>query len=183
MLKPFEVRFWYSREFFLVFLICLYAGLQLSFILTILPSCVGATKYLKDSTRLVGLIGCLVGIGEIAGSGISAFVSRFKSLERGPIVAAGLISEYIAYIAVFSMLPAKSTMKNTNEKGTDPFFSTLKITAQPVIIYGRLRWLLDPCQGFIPPNEMVLATSALIFGISNAILNAQFFRRVLNSKN
>ena len=124
MLKPFEVRFWYSREFFLVFLICLYAGLQLSFILTILPSCVGATKYLKDSTRLVGLIGCLVGIGEIVGSGISAFVSRFKSFERGPIVAVGLISEYIAYIAVFSMLPAKSTMKNTNEKGTDPFFYT-----------------------------------------------------------
>jgi len=77
---------------------------------------------LKDSTRLVGLIGCLVGIGEIVGSGISAFVSRFKSFERGPIVAVGLISEYIAYIAVFSMLPAKSTMKNTNEKETDPIF-------------------------------------------------------------
>ena len=92
--------------------------------MTILPSCVGATKYLKDSTRLVGLIGCLVGIGEIFGSGISAFVSKFKSLERGPIVAAGLILEYIAYIAVFSMLPAKSTMKNTNEKGTDPNFPT-----------------------------------------------------------
>ena len=75
---------------------------------------------MKDSTRLVGLIGCLVGIGEIAGSGISAFVSRFKGLERGPIVAMGLIVEYVAYIAVFSMLPAKSTMKNTNEKGMDP---------------------------------------------------------------
>ena len=75
---------------------------------------------MKDSTRLVGLIGCLVGIGEIAGSGISAFVSRFKGFERGPIVAMGLIVEHIAYIAVFSMLPAKSTMKNTNEKGMDP---------------------------------------------------------------
>ena len=117
-IKPiFKVRFWYSRHFFFVFLICLYAGLQLSFILTILPSCVGATKELKDSTRLVGLIGCLVGSGEIAGSGISGLFSRFKSLERGPVVAAGLIAEYAAYLAVFAMLPGESTMRNTNEKG------------------------------------------------------------------
>ena len=50
-------------------------------------------------------------------------------------------------------------------------------------MYIKLNWSLDPCQGFIPPNEMVLATSALIFGVSNAILNAQFFRQVLNSQN
>ena len=40
---------------------------------------------IPDSTRLVGLIACLVGAGEIIGSAVSGFISKFESLKRGPI--------------------------------------------------------------------------------------------------
>ena len=63
----------------------MYIGLELAFFQTIFPTAVGATKVIPDSTRLVGLIACLVGAGEIIGSAISGFASKSESFKRGPI--------------------------------------------------------------------------------------------------
>ena len=71
----------------------MYIGFELAFFQTIFPTAVGATKVLPDSTRLVGLIACLVGAGEVIGSFSSGLLAKIEFCKRGPIAAFGLFIE------------------------------------------------------------------------------------------
>ena len=77
----------------LIQIITMYIGFELAFFQTIFPTAVGATKVLPDSTRLVGLIACLVGAGEVIGSFSSGLLSKIEFCKRGPIAAFGLFIE------------------------------------------------------------------------------------------
>ena len=86
------IRYCSQEHFILLMIIQMYIGLELAFFQTIFPTAVGATKIIPDSTRLVGLIACLVGVGEIFGSLISGFLSKYDLFRRGPLAAGGLFT-------------------------------------------------------------------------------------------
>ena len=58
------IKYCGSTHFILLMIITMYIGLELAFFQTIFPTCVAATKVIHDSTRLIGLIACLVGAGK-----------------------------------------------------------------------------------------------------------------------
>ena len=142
------IKYCGSTHFLLLIVITMYIGLELAFFQTIFPTCVAATKVIHDSTRLIGLIACLIGVGEIVGSSASGLISKFESLKRGPIAASGLVLEFFAYFIILLMLPNESTMKNTEN--------------EPIL----------------RPNEGALCLAAFILGLGDAFLNSQIMNYI-----
>ena len=120
-----------------------YTGLELTFFSGVYSTSVGATKQFgSDSDRLVGLVGIMIGIGEIVG-GLTFGIFGKKTVKYGrdPIILMGGVLHFVAYFLIFLNLPSDAP---TAKDGT---MSTGYITpiSELAIACGFLLGFCDAC--------------------------------------
>lgn len=94
------------------------SGLILSFYSGAYVTAVGATNaFGNDSSKLIGLCGMSIGVGEILGGGLFGLMGkRFNRRGRSPIILFGFILHLIAFVFTFLNLPDDSTTGKTEHQ-------------------------------------------------------------------
>ena len=90
-----------------------YTGIMQSFILGIYGTSIGNTKtFGSDSSKLVGISGILIGLGEIIGGGLFGILpSITNKYGRDPIVLLGFLSHAVSLGSTYINLPHKSSLE------------------------------------------------------------------------
>jgi Na+/proline symporter len=94
------------------------AGLILGFYSGVYVTAVGATNaFGSDSSKLIGLCGMSIGLGEIFGGGLFGLMGkRFNRHSRSPIIIFGFILHLLAFFFTFLNLPDDSSIGKTDQK-------------------------------------------------------------------
>ena len=122
-----------------------YTGSVASMYNIVLPTAVGSTGALSDAKSLVGLVGMLVGTGEIFGSFLSGlFIKIFGQKSRGIIIIFALIFHFISFFLIFISIP------------TDAVLQQVQISHKPTLIQ---------------PTTALVATISLLLGLGDAAFN------------
>jgi len=105
-----SVQLFKTREMALLGVTFFYTGLELTFYSGVYSTSVAATKkFGADSDKLVGLIGIVVGCGEILGGLVfGIFGKKTIKYGRSPIVLLGGVLEIVAFFLIFLNLPNDS---------------------------------------------------------------------------
>eukprot|EP00794_Sanderia_malayensis_P009173 gene9173-10146_t len=106
----------------------------------------GNTGLLADNKREIGLVGMLIGIGEITGGlAFGIFGKRVNKYGRDPIILFGYIVHMVTFFLIFINIPDKA-----------PMGSTLEDT-------------------FIHNNVYVIGLSAFLLGLGDSSFNTQLY--------
>ncbi|ROT84817.1 putative UNC93-like protein MFSD11 [Penaeus vannamei] len=145
--KSFEL--FKTRDMILLSATFFYTGLSLSFFSGVYSTCVGSTLRFSDPTRLVGISGMCIGIGEISGGAIFViFADKTVKKGRDPVVLIGFLTHLLAFFLIFLNLPTKSPLDRT----------------------------FDP--SFFPggqPSEFVALLCSTMLGFGDACFNTQIY--------
>ncbi|XP_027237309.2 UNC93-like protein MFSD11 [Penaeus vannamei] len=145
--KSFEL--FKTRDMILLSATFFYTGLSLSFFSGVYSTCVGSTLRFSDPTRLVGISGMCIGIGEISGGAIFViFADKIVKKGRDPVVLIGFLTHLLAFFLIFLNLPTKSPLDHT----------------------------FDP--SFFPggqPSEFVALLCSTMLGFGDACFNTQIY--------
>ena len=97
-----------------------YTGIMQSFILGIYGTSIGNTKkFGSDSSKLVGISGILIGLGEITGGGLFGILPSITNrYGREPIVLLGFICHFLSFASSYVNLPYNSSLESTDMKAT-----------------------------------------------------------------
>ncbi|XP_065659218.1 UNC93-like protein MFSD11 isoform X2 [Hydra vulgaris] len=111
-LNSFKLLF--TKDMLLLSVTASYTGFELAFYSGVYGTSINNTKNLNESHRQVGLMGILVGCGEILGGLLfSIFSKRTEKYGRNPIVLLGFIIHMIAFYLIFLNVPDEATLQET----------------------------------------------------------------------
>ncbi|XP_015765862.1 PREDICTED: UNC93-like protein MFSD11 [Acropora digitifera] len=100
-----------TKDMLLLSLCFAYTGIELTFFSGVYGTCVGNTSHFHQAKRQIGLVGMLIGCGEISGGLLfGIFGKRSTKFGREPIVLLGMISHWICFLLIFFNLPDKSPL-------------------------------------------------------------------------
>jgi len=101
------LKLFFTKDMLLLSLCFAYTGIELTFFSGVYGTCVGNTD--SFSKRQIGLVGMLIGCGEITGGLLfGIFGNRSNKFGREPIVFFGMIVHWICFFLIFLNLPDKS---------------------------------------------------------------------------
>lgn len=138
-----SIRLLGTKNMMLLSVTFFYTGLELTFFSGVYSTAVGATKQFgSDSDRLVGLVGIMIGIGEIVG-GLTFGIFGKKTVKYGrdPIILMGGVLHFVAFFLIFLNLPSDAPIAK------DGTMSTGYITpiSELAIACGFLLGFCDAC--------------------------------------
>uniref|UniRef100_T2MJ12 UNC93-like protein MFSD11 n=1 Tax=Hydra vulgaris TaxID=6087 RepID=T2MJ12_HYDVU len=108
-------RLLFTKDMLLLSVTASYTGFELAFYSGVYGTSISNTSNLNESHRQVGLMGILVGCGEILGGLLfSIFSKHTKKYGRNPIVLSGFIIHIIAFYLIFLNVPDRATLEPTN---------------------------------------------------------------------
>ena len=81
-----SVKLLFTKEMLLCMSLFMYEGLVISFYTGVYPTAIGNSKTMPEQMGTVGLVGVFAGVGEIVGSSLFVFGSRFTNKVPRPIV-------------------------------------------------------------------------------------------------
>nr|XP_058962648.1 UNC93-like protein MFSD11 isoform X1 [Pocillopora verrucosa] len=103
------VRLFFTKDMFFLSLCFAYTGLELTFFSGVYGTCVGNTLLFPNSKRQIGLVGMLIGCGEITGGLIfGIFGKRSNKFGREPIVLFGALVHWICFLLIFFNIPEEA---------------------------------------------------------------------------
>lgn len=103
------VRLFFTKDMFFLSLCFAYTGLELTFFSGVYGTCVGNTLLFPNSKRQIGLVGMLIGCGEIIGGLIfGIFGKRSNKCGREPIVLFGALVHWICFLLIFFNIPERA---------------------------------------------------------------------------
>lgn len=103
------VKLFFTKDMLLLSLCFAYTGIELTFFSGVYGTCVGNTKNFEHPKRQIGLVGMLIGCGEITGGLLfGIFGKRSNRFGRDPIVLFGAAVHWICFLLIFLNLPDKS---------------------------------------------------------------------------
>lgn len=96
-----------------------YTGIMQSFILGIYGTSVGNTRaFGSDSSKLIGISGMLIGLGEIVGGGLFGILpSITNKYGRDPVILLGFLCHIISLASAYINLPHKSSLEVSDLDG------------------------------------------------------------------
>lgn len=98
-----------------------YTGLELTFFSGVYGTCVGNTLAFPNSKRLIGLVGMLIGCGEITGGLLFGILGkRSNKFGREPIVLFGALVHWICFLLVFFNIPDHTPLREESA-GTEEY--------------------------------------------------------------
>lgn len=102
-----SIKLFKTRDMVILSVTFFYTGLELTFYSGVYSTCVGATKQFgDDADKLVGLVGIMIGVGEIAGGMIfGIFGSYFKKYGHGIVVLLGGVLHFVSFLLIFLNIP------------------------------------------------------------------------------
>ncbi|KAK2571965.1 UNC93-like protein MFSD11 [Acropora cervicornis] len=132
-----------TKDMLLLSLCFAYTGIELTFFSGVYGTCVGNTSHFNQAKRQIGLVGMLIGCGEISGGLLfGIFGKRSTKFGREPIVLLGMISHWICFLLIFFNLPDKSPLNAVQD-------NVLVVFHQPslnvAVICGFLLGFGDSC--------------------------------------
>ncbi|CAG7732535.1 unnamed protein product [Allacma fusca] len=149
MTKSFRL-FFTNKKMLLLSVTFFYTGIELSFYSGVYSTAVGNTSTLVEAKRLVGLIGILVGAGEIlGGASFGILATRTVKFGRDPVVLLGFVSHIVAFYLIFINLPNESPLR-------------------PIESTAAASYLNPPWVGF-------LMLAAFLLGFGDSCFNTQLF--------
>ncbi|XP_067043795.1 UNC93-like protein MFSD11 isoform X2 [Acropora muricata] len=132
-----------TKDMLLLSLCFAYTGIELTFFSGVYGTCVGNTGHFHQAKRQIGLVGMLIGCGEISGGLLfGIFGNRSTKFGREPIVLLGMISHWICFLLIFFNLPDKSPL-NTVQENVQVVFHQPSLTV--AVICGFLLGFGDSC--------------------------------------
>ncbi|XP_078349107.1 UNC93-like protein MFSD11 isoform X2 [Oculina patagonica] len=145
------VKLFLTKDMLLLSLCFAYTGFELTFFSGVYGTCVGNTKDFEYPKRQIGLVGMLIGCGEITGGLIfGIFGKRSNKFGRDPIVLFGAIVHWICYLLIFLNLPDE-TPKNA--------------------VYAAH----ETYQVFKQPNLPVAVLCGFLLGLGDSSFNTQIY--------
>lgn len=115
-----SIRLLTTKNMILLSVTFFYTGLELTFFSGVYSTAVGATKQFgSDSDRLVGLVGIMIGIGEIVG-GLTFGIFGKKTVKYGrdPIILMGGVLHFVAFFLIFLNLPSDAPIAKDGTMNT-----------------------------------------------------------------
>jgi len=134
-----------TKNMLLLMVSMLYSGFTVSMYSLVFPTSVGSTEALPDAKSLVGLVGLLVGVGEICGALGYGFLTKvFPSWARGFIILFSLGCHCVCFILIFIAIPWDASFGNTTSTPT-----------------------------YIPPSAAIVSIIAVLLGLGDSGFNTQ----------
>lgn len=100
------VKLFFTKDMLLLSLCFAYTGFELTFFSGVYGTCVGNTLLFHNSKRQIGLVGMLIGCGEITGGLVfGIFGKRSNKFGREPIVLFGMLVHWVCFLLIFLNLP------------------------------------------------------------------------------
>jgi len=92
-----------------------YTGFELTFFSGVYGNTVGNTGLLEDNKQQIGLVGMLIGVGEITGGLLFGILgSRTNKYGRDPIVFLGFIIHMVTFYLIYLNIPEHAPIGTTN---------------------------------------------------------------------
>ncbi|XP_073245430.1 UNC93-like protein MFSD11 isoform X3 [Porites lutea] len=177
------VKLFFTKDMLLLSLCFAYTGFELTFFSGVYGTCVGNTLLFHNSKRQIGLVGMLIGCGEITGGLVfGIFGKRSNKFGREPIVLFGMIVHWICFVLIFLNLPDISPIQAVTTADDYNVFS--KPSLPVAILCGFLLGLgdssfntqsLTAAIGFFYSLELHLKWQLLILIISSFSGTLGFF--------
>ena len=124
-----------------------YTGFILSLYTLVVPTAVGSTAALPNAKSLVGLVGLLVGAGEIIGALTYGFLTKVApQWSRGFIIIFACICHFTAFMLIFVALPPDAVLQD------------VQTSSSPT---------------YIEPTEGIVAAIAILLGLGDSAFNTQ----------
>lgn len=154
-----------------------YTGIMQSFILGIYGTSIGNTKQFgSDSSKLVGISGILIGLGEITGGGLFGILPNLtKKLGRHWIVLLGFLCHLLSLASSYVNLPPDSSLESTDMR------AIIGPNLPLALVTSFLLGLGDACfctqiYSFISTNYKSASSSAFsLFKFTQSIASALSF--------
>ncbi|XP_068760630.1 UNC93-like protein MFSD11 [Montipora capricornis] len=145
------VKMFFTKDMLLLSLCFAYTGIELTFFSGVYGTCVGNTSLFSDAKRQIGLVGMLIGCGEISGGLMfGIFGKRTNKFGREPIVFLGMICHWICFLLIFLNLPDMS-----------PLQAVSRVKETYII--------------FHPPSLPVAVVCAFLLGFGDSSFNTQIY--------
>ncbi|KAJ7340344.1 DUF895 domain membrane protein [Desmophyllum pertusum] len=108
------VKLFLTKDMLLLSLCFAYTGFELTFFSGVYGTCVGNTTDFDTPKRQIGLVGMLIGCGEILGGLVfGIFGKRTNKFGREPIVLFGTLVHWICFLLIFSICLMKLPIKQS----------------------------------------------------------------------
>lgn len=136
-----------TRQMALLMFTFAQTGFILSMYALVLPTAVGSTAALPNAKSLVGLVGLLVGTGEIVGALSYGFLIKCApNWSRGFIIIFACCCHCAAFMLIFLAIPEDAVLQD------------VKMTSTPT---------------YIPPTETIVGFTAVLLGLGDSGFNTQ----------
>lgn len=140
-----SIKLAFTKQMGLLMLPMAYSGFILSMYSLVLPTSVGSTAALPDAKSLVGLVGLLVGVGEIVGATSYGFLTKwFPKWARGFIILFAMTCHLTSFVLIFIALPADAPFGNLTDEPT-----------------------------YVQPTAFIIGTISVLLGLGDSAFNTQ----------
>ena len=134
-----------QKQMLLLMVTFAYTGFVVSVYNLVLPTAVGSTEALPNAKSMVGLVGLLVGTGEIVGALTYGFLIKIApQWSRGFIIIFSLVCHCISFMLMFLAIPANAVLEDSGDQ-----------------------------QSYIQPTETIVAITAVTLGLGDSGFNTQ----------
>jgi len=107
-----------TRKMLLLAPLFVYSGFSLSFFSGIYVTSVGNTNQMPEHTRMLGLVGAFIGLGQVFGGGIFVFGSKLvEKVSRIMLLNGALFLHLISFAIVIMNIPADANIEATDNVG------------------------------------------------------------------
>jgi len=107
-----------TRKMILLAPLFIYSGFSLSFFSGIYVTSIGNTNQMPEHTRMLGLVGAFIGLGQVFGGGIFVFGSKLvEKVSRIMLLNGALLLHLISFAIVIMNIPANANIEATDGVG------------------------------------------------------------------